>query len=454
MKFNAEKLEFGNFVYYVWSRNSDDGDIVIVVIDDDCEQANENPEDLDTRVAMSLPLLRQCACNLQDVLAIGFFPLIGQQPGINEILDEIEKWLAKFPSSRPYPQVYFLVDVYNRDRELAGTKMKEELKKIYDSEDRIEYFSQAGGGQARNLDIKFDKGTHATYMQDHQALHPDLLEFIGITNDLHQDEIINDAIQFYAKPWEENWDSNSWHHDWLQPRNSQLTKHLEELASWLDVSGNDLVYNSSTKTDSAKNLMIWDDEKLWEGLPWMARDHRRIQGNVLNAVLKKFKIIEDNLFQDDESIIMPCVPCFPFLVSLKGFLWCCEEEGTPVRKIQFFKLGEKPQANILRLILPLKDSAKHFVASFRGVKRQGATVKSLTNLTYSRTDKLKGNETYMQLFIKGADFPVVNVEIAPYRESSDNRELGQIIPHRDHSPQESLSDNRKLGQINLIWSVK
>lgn len=428
------------------------GNLVIVVIDDEYQTARRSPALLGNNLQMVFPLLRVAASKLPEIRAIGFFPLAKDKNGANVVLECIQNWIDTVKED--HTQVYFLLDQYSSDgTDIASRHTVDCLTKTKKHPQQcIAALTTAGfSGDFLSADRNFVKANVARYIRDspEAEFSPKLREFFGIEDKLHRDSIISETIQFYAKPWKEKWDPNFWCHNQL----NQKSKHLEELSEWLNVSIDDLVYNKSTNTDSAKSLMIWKDKELWEDPPWMARDRRSIQGNVFNAVLKKFEIIGDNLFQDDESIIMPCVPCFPFLVTLKSFLWCCKEEGTPVRKIQFFKLGESPQANILRLILPLKDSAKDFVASFRGLARQGVTVKSLTNLTYCKTDKLEDNETYMQLF-KGTDFPVVSVEIAPYWESRDNRGLGQIIPCQAHSPQELSDDNRELGQINLIWSVK
>lgn len=340
------------------------------------------------------------------------------------MLNCVKNWVGSI-STRD-TRVCFLVDILAGEGAFASTTAAEYTKEALPDGYHFRYLT-GGGTRIPVTEKDFRKSQEYLEYCNQGKCSPKLMSFLGMG--LHENMIIDDAIQFYAKAWGPNCHPQGWVHDELQKKNSV---HLKTLSDWSGVPIDDLVYDCSNNMDSAKSLMIWNSKNRWESLPWMARDRRRIQGNVLNAVLRKFEIIEDNLFQDNESIIMPCVPCFPFLVSLKSFLWCCEEDNTPVEDIQFFKLGEKPQANILRLILPLRDSAKDFVASFRGNRKPGNTVESLTNLTYCKTYKLKGDEIYMQLF-KGTDFPVVNVEIAPYRKSGHNQQLGQI---------------------NLIWSVK
>ena len=175
----------------------------------------------------------------------------------------------------------------------------------------------------------------------------------------------------------------SWHHDRFEETDSD---QLRALAAWLgdSVSIDDL-YESPDKGESAKSLMIWKGEDLWEDPPWRVNDRRPIQGKVLNAVLEKLEI--PLTVPKEGAITMPCVPCFPFLVSLRNFFWRCKKEAVEVSGIDFFKRGENPQVNILRLMLK-DDQVSHALAErFFGMRKPGtrepgALTRSLMDLTH------------------------------------------------------------------------
>lgn len=409
---------------HVWSRNS--GDLVIVVIDDEYNTAKRPPDSVppDAKV---LPLLCETVRNLSETRAIGFFPLAQDQKGADKVLDHIQKWLGNLGEST---KVRFLVDIIGLgDTEVAAPYTVKKLTELSDSQNQIAYFTRAGGTVVRHTDTDFVKATEVISLENRELSHK-LRSFLGIDH-YHTDETINDAIRFYAKAWEPNWYPQGWAHDYLERKNRE-SQHLQTLAEWLgdSVSVDDLVSNNTDQTESAKSLMIWHEEDLWgkENPPWKARDRRPIKGKVLNAVLKKLEIplSEINSISDEGLITMPCVPCFPFLVSLRGFLWRCEEEDEEisVRELCFFQLGERPQVNVFRLVLPLGNSielAKKFFGI--GEEKAGAFTNSLRNLTCCRTDGLMEDGDYMPIFTNGTELPVVAVEIAP-------------------------------GQINLIWSVR
>ena len=421
LKVKVNTVEIDNFV---WCRNL--GDLIIVVIDDNHHRVdNGDPESLDHDEG-PLSLLLDQACKWPDTRAIGFFLLPPSPEDSDTILECIQNWLEGVGTS---DRVYFLVDaLYGspgaQDFQTAN-RLMERLVKLYP--DRAAYFTQAGVGRA--LERKLVKGPKRFRKGDQvEQLSQGLMSFFG--KGWHKDRFINDAIQFYAKAWEPNWHPQGWAHDYLEGKNRD-SPHLQALTEWLgdSVSIDDLVSNNTDQTESAKSLMIWHEGDLWgkENPPWKARGRRSIKGKVLNAVLENLGIplSKTNGISDEGLITMPCVPCFPFLVSLQGFLWCCEEEEDKisVSELCFFQLGKKPQVNVFRLVLPLKEPvmlAKKFFGI--GEERSGAFTNSLRNLTCCRTDGLMGHGDYMPLFTNGTESPVVAVEIAP-------------------------------GQINLIWSV-
>ena len=412
---------------HVWERDS--GNLVIVVIDDFWDNCLACSEEVDVTHRI-FPLLKKYAFTLPDTHAIGFFPLAADEEGADKVLEYIQKWLEDIGTEDT--RVYFLVDVMsgNPDNpELAYRCTKDRLECLYEPE-HVRNLTGAGGtGKILDPDTDFVKSIEAAHIQRNKKFSPKFMKFLGIG--LHEDLIIDAAIQFYGKAWETNWNPQGWAHDYLEGRNRD-SPHLQALAEWLGdpVSIDDLVSNETDQTESAKSLMIWDEEDLWgsENPPWSVRDRRPIKGKVLNAVLRKLGIplSETHPIPDERLITMPCVPCFPFLVSLRGFLWRCEEEEKKisVSEMCFFQLGENPQVNIFRLVLPLRDPAM-LAKKFFGIgeERAGAFTNSLRDLTCCKTDGLTGHGDYIPLFGNGTESPVVAVEIAP-------------------------------GQINLIWSVR
>ena len=422
-------LEKTDVYRHVWQRVR--GNLVIVVIDDELVYADPEIEDItglrDDQAF--LPMLRDRTRELLDTKAIGFFPLAADRDGTKKVLNHIKGWIDEI--STYDTRVCFLVDAVHGEGGGANTTAARYIKEVLPDNYHMRYVTRGGvGGEISLSDEDFSKAVEYLYFNENdEACSPKLMSFLGIG--LHKDEIINDAIQFYAKAWKTSWQPKGWVHDYLEGRNRH-SLHLQALADWLgdSVSIDDLVSNNTDQTESAKSLMIWHEADLWEeeNPPWRARDRRSIKGKVLNAVLKKLGIplSKTNPILDEGLITMPCVPCFPFLVSLRGFLWRCEEEEEEisVSELCFFQLGEKPQVNVFRLVLPLRNPvmlAKKFFGI--GEKRAGAFTNSLRDLTCCRTDGLMGHGDYMPLFTNGTESPVVAVEIAP-------------------------------GQINLIWSVR
>ena len=416
MEFDFKTLFLGFTEHYVWHR--DTGNLVIIVIDDECGVACKNSDNLlDPQLAI-LPQLREVVCMWSETRAIGFFRLMDTTQDADEVLQLIHEWLKAITFSDT--QVCFLVDfLYGGTVSVASNHTIKELTCLY-PQNPIAYLTRAGASPTVPLlpgYTVFQKAQHADYVLQHGKFRPDLMSFFG--KGRHEDTIIADAIEFYAKPWEENWTEDGWHHDRLQETDSA---QLRALAEWLgsSISINEL-HKSPHEGESAKSLMIWKAEDLWEEPPWEGGIRRSIQGNVLNAALEKFGMPFS--VPKEKAITMPCVPCFPFLVSLRNFLWFCvkEEDRADVEKIRFSNWGENPQVNMISLMLPLKNSAR-LAKKFFGIERQGTFTNALIDVTHCRTDGLRSDGDYMRLFSEGTELPVVAVEIVP-------------------------------NQINLIWSV-
>ena len=375
MEFKFKTLYLGETEHYVWQR--DMGNLVIVVIDDPCQVAVADPDDILILDQTILPVLRKHICSWAETRAIGFFRLMGSKTGANAVLEFIhQEWLNKIIDSDT--QVYFLVDVLYGDG--IGVAVPHIIEKI----DKIVFIPQSLhclSYQRREFCIvvnlpdvctTFLKGDEAGWAQTHK---------ISVRNLCHFSERVDMKTQSLLMPYnstqnlgKKNWAEDGWHHDRLQETDSDEAKVLAE---WLggSISISEL-HKSPHQGESAKSLMIWKGEDLWEEPPWEGGIRRPIQGNVLNAALKKFGIPLS--VPKEEAITMPCVPCFPFLVSLRNFLWFCEkeEDRADVEKIHFSKWGENPQVNMISLMLPLKDSAR-LARKFFGIERQGAFTNAL-----------------------------------------------------------------------------
>ena len=415
MGLNLRTLHLGRTKHFVWERELLTGNLVIVVIDDECQVAVADPDDVLILDQAVLPHLRKHACSWEETRAIGFFRLMGSKAGAAEVLEFIHKrWLDKITDSDT--QVYFLVDIlYGDGVGVAVPHIMEKLTKSYlYPQACIAYLTRGGNSVLVDLpDVctTFLKGDEAGWAQTHKSLSPKLMSFFG--RGMHADSIIADAIQFYAQAWEASWKKESWHHDRFEETDSD---QLRILAEWLGNSISiDYLYRSPNKGESAKSLMIWKPDHLWEDPPWKANDRRPIQGKILNAIMKKLKI--PLTVSETEFITPPCVPCFPFLVSLRNFLWRCQKEAVEISKIDFFKDGENPQENMLRLLLEDNEvchalAERFFSIGKHGTREPGALTRSLRDLTHCRTPELIGGEArdYMRLFREGTELPVVDVK--------------------------------------------
>ena len=403
----------------VWYRGS--GDFVIVVIDDECNGAKRDSHSAESDIKI-LCLLREEACKLPDTRAIGFFPLEKNWNTANQVLDLISEWLTQ--NTCKDTRIYFLVDAlcgYGVDAtHETSLQTACQLATTYNC-NHIAYLTRGADDQLEAVlkDYRhFKKGDEIVHLQ-RGNFSPELMPFFGMG--LHDDKIIDDAIQFYAKPWATlgklgcshrkptGWYSLGWCHDCLEKKDSKQPKAL---AKWLSkVSSCDLC--DWEEGESAKCLMIWIGCKLWE------RNLRRIQGNVLKVALEKFEIpLSATCSIPDEPITMPCTPCFPFLVSLRSFLLRCKEKKPEVSEVQFI---QENHDYIFRLMMKFRDHTQ-FEHRFRETlctdgKEFSAVhtfTRSLRYLIHCKTEELESDygREYMRLFTDGTEKPVFQVEIA------------------------------------------
>lgn len=389
---------------YVWSRQS--GDCVIVVIDDEWDCCMLSLEALEP-INHIFPRLKEAACTLPDIRAIGFFPLAGDKKDVYRVLECIEKWLSEIKT--PETRIYFLVDVFSAMKnDNACISTKEWLNNKGYPPEQIRHLTRAGGiTDTLVLDRKRDfvKIDEADDIRDHNGFSLKLKEFLGIK--LHEDEIISEAIKFYTKAWEASWTVKGWDHYELETLGSV---HLEALADWLGDSINVGDLYDWESGQSAKSLMIWvpteDNDSLWG-------DHRPIQGKVLKAAMEKLRIpLSEDSPIPEKAIDMPCTPCLPFLISLRSFLLCCKnhEKPVPVKEVQF-RRDDKHCSFHLILEDPL-DNPGNLKEMYRDIKAKDhenppgehPLAKSLIELTYCITNGLPKNmgRGYIRLFTEGA----------------------------------------------------
>ena len=395
----VKKVLPGKIPNYVWEQDmkTDIGNLVIVVIDDEWDWSEGDPASLNPDEAV-LAQLRYQACKMSDVRGIGFFPLPPIPEDVPIILEFVQQWLDCITSSDT--RVYFLVDALygppsNNNFKAANCVIDNLTTSPYlYPKENIAYLTKAGSGIGTDLrenHKRFEKTGQAFYAQKNDRFRPNLLSFLG--KGWHEDKFIDDAIQLYAQAWEARWTVEGWKHECFEDKGSD---QLRSLAAWLDISI-DALYFSPDEGESAKSLMIWDEDCPWESAPGRVVGRRAIQGKVLNAVLKKLEIPFDPIL-DEEFIAMPCVPCFPFLVSLRSVLWRCEKEGALVEKMDFSQINS---LNIFSLVLPLANPPR------LGVDFDN----SLNSLSYCKTGDLthSSKKDYMCLFTDGPGKQIVRI---------------------------------------------
>ena len=388
---------------YLYRRDS--GDFVVVVIDDECRAAPRESEKTAPDFIV-LPLFREYAEAHSQIQAIGFFPLAKDKSQARIVLEHIIDWINSFGDN---PQVYFLIDVifgYGDDTTVeAAPYTIKRLRRCGFQPTRIAYFTRAGvpNNEMEGEYNIISKADVASFIQNNKQFSFALRLFFRM---LHDDDVINDAIQLYAKAWEARWDPESWHHNALE---KECSDHSKALADWLGIDVNDLC--NWEDGESAKALMIWVGPDLWGS-------RRTIQGNVLKAAMKKLEIpLSETSFPDETLINMPCTPCFPFLVSLRSFLLRCAGEDATVSEIKFIQEDDKCT---LRLMINLKDP-EEFENRFRETfceykespRQEHTFTRTLIYLIYCKIEGIPNdtNRDYLSLFTKGTEEPVVEVTI-------------------------------------------
>ena len=111
MNFNTDTLETDNVEHYVWQR--DTGNLVIVVIDDQCGLARADSNQLRILHEAILPLLREHVCKWEETKAIGFFRLMAMTDDADKVLECIQDWLNELKGCS-YEKRFLVDALYGR----------------------------------------------------------------------------------------------------------------------------------------------------------------------------------------------------------------------------------------------------------------------------------------------------------------------------------------------------
>lgn len=245
---------------------------------------------------------------------------------------------------------------------------------------------------------------------------------------IHKDPVISSVLRLFSKPWVEGskeWGRHAyWAHDCLE----KDSKHIRELANWLDVESESLLENDG---ESAKSLILVPDPESSQGpiYPWSKgaphRSTRKMKGTVLNALLEKLKLPLKHEVDEGRWYAVPSVPALPFFVALRMFWWHTSKDPSydafqlfSVTKHQSAHNSLSHDAYVLSLALSedngdewgLAKAVTHSAAH----EGEGTTRKMLINTLYCKTSGLKTDAMqYVDLFATGAPFPVVGLLFEP-----------------------------------------
>lgn len=186
MNFNDKTLETDNVEHYVWQR--DTGDLVVVVIDDQCGLARANSDEVNILHEAILPLLREHACSWEETKAIGFFRLMAMPDDADKLLKLIQDWLNEITDFSS--KIRFLVDaLYGRGVYLGTKRIITQLTDPDPDSDLVSYpkediayltkgtIATISNQLPRGYKI-FLKGNEAKSAQDDEKLSPKLMSFL------------------------------------------------------------------------------------------------------------------------------------------------------------------------------------------------------------------------------------------------------------------------------------
>ena len=79
MGFTKKTLALRNTEHLVWQRDPLEGNLVIVVIDDECRYARADSDKVLILDQAIFPQLREHVCSWEETRSIGFFPTYGHR---------------------------------------------------------------------------------------------------------------------------------------------------------------------------------------------------------------------------------------------------------------------------------------------------------------------------------------------------------------------------------------
>lgn len=178
--FNHKVIRVGRVENHVWEREPLSGNLVIVVIDDECGFARIPSDKVLAAHVQIFPLLREYACSWDETRAIGFFHLMNKSEHADRILDVMHtEWLNELTEEGL--RVYFFVDdLYAGSVSVASNHTIERLRSSYSyPQDHIAYLTEAGVHVhlLKGYPI-FRKGDEAAWAQRCDEFSPQLMSFL------------------------------------------------------------------------------------------------------------------------------------------------------------------------------------------------------------------------------------------------------------------------------------
>ena len=146
----------------------------------------------------------------------------------------------------------------------------------------------------------------------------------GLNVKYHDNAIINDIIDFYLNPINQKW--GDWGHQDIEDNYMRYVDHCKE---WMQLTDkcveilNEESRGKDNNFDSIKALFLCGEVKepwrlIRNGDSWGTS--RRVNVNIINALLKKLDISLTSHLKDNERFYVPIIPALPFFTALKGSL--------------------------------------------------------------------------------------------------------------------------------------
>lgn len=321
-------------------------------------------------------------------------------------------------------ETLFLIDIQNiyaENFELYGYEFVQETQL---PRERLRYYTRYPSNISRARQLYFRNLSQEDY------LNPDtdtekLKQWID-QQLIHYDPYVCRAIEFYSKPWIENW-GYEWEHDEIEDLEKKCLSEFQEYSERLNLSFEDLSVDNS---ESVKSLLMWcgkeDPWAEWD-VAYPHQNSRQLQIKVLKAVFTRLSLPLVSYIADDKWIRVPCEPFLPFLVSLRCLYAHMERQDRPPEQITLDKISSSSGGfDVYMLTLELKDNGSNdpwgLADRFHGTKLEGqnTTTRHLRALVSCRVLDLSpaidiDNKGYLRCFKDGTKRPVVSIYFAPFR---------------------------------------